>query len=260
MCQLFSSNHLLGFKALRLGLEGLAVRNRSNMYVYKEQNGNVVYMRLHCTEESVLANIPANGGPWEEEVRQHCPQCILLAVHGVRSPGEEITVQLRSVLQRRLNSRTLEEIQNALLKNAHIRLEWNDIRFIQKDPAKPFSIFFFTIPQIAQRHLGSVKYYLSQQMLTFCISFVALYFQIVFSSILLNFRPKFREQSGVHHNSHGRAKYSGGGNSSRYFSGGGTSLALSLAGTPTIEQQPPPPSSQQFRMDSREMVNNFFIF
>ena len=162
---------LLGFKALRLGLEGLAVRNRSNMYVYKEQNGNVVYMRLHCTEESVLANIP---GPriWEEEVRQHCPHSILLAVHGVRPPGEEITVQLRSVLQRRLNSRTLEEIPTALLKNAHIRLEWSDIRFIQRDPAKPCSVFFFTLPQLVQHHLGSIKYYLSQQMLTFCISSV----------------------------------------------------------------------------------------
>jgi hypothetical protein len=45
------------------------VRNRSNMYVYKERNGNVVYMRLHCTDESVLANIPSHGPGWEEEVK-----------------------------------------------------------------------------------------------------------------------------------------------------------------------------------------------
>lgn len=61
-------------------------------------------------------------------MRANCPCCILLAVHGVRAPGEEITEQLRSVLQRRLNSCTLEAIQNALLKNAHIRLECSDIQ------------------------------------------------------------------------------------------------------------------------------------
>lgn len=51
------NNFFLGFKALRLGLEGLAVRNRSNMYVYREQSSNIVYMRLHSSEESVFQNI-----------------------------------------------------------------------------------------------------------------------------------------------------------------------------------------------------------
>lgn len=44
-------------------------------------------------------------------------------------PGSEITEQLKNVLQKRLNSRTLDEIQNALLKNPHIRLEPSDIRY-----------------------------------------------------------------------------------------------------------------------------------
>uniref|UniRef100_A0A914GZY5 Uncharacterized protein n=1 Tax=Globodera rostochiensis TaxID=31243 RepID=A0A914GZY5_GLORO len=215
----FSGGNDIGFKALRLGLEGLAVRNRSNMYVYKERNGNVVYLRLHATEESILGNIPGgNCADWEEEVRKRSHNCILLAVHGVRPPGEEITEQLMNVLQRRLNSRTLEEIQNALLKNAHIRLEWSDIKFIQREPDNPNAVFFFTVPQLARHHLGSVKYYLSQQMLTFCIS------------------PKFREQSGAALH---RGKYSGSASTTgvHYFSGGGTgtSRALSLAGTPTLE-------------------------
>lgn len=51
----------IGFKALRLGLEGLAVRNRSNMYVYREKTGNVVYMRLHSSEESIFQNITLNS-------------------------------------------------------------------------------------------------------------------------------------------------------------------------------------------------------
>jgi hypothetical protein len=174
------------------------------------------------------------------QVRQHSSQCILLAVHGVRSPGEEITVQLRSVLQRRLNSRTLEEIQNALLKNAHIRLEPSDIRFIQREPSRPSSVFFFTVPQAAQRHLASVKYYLNQQMLTFCISYAHYkeskeIYRIYFECL----RPKFREQSGAPgpHAHHGRSKFSGEATGSRYFSGGSASIALSLTGTPTIEQQ-----------------------
>lgn len=43
---------------MRNGLESLAVRNRSNLYVYREHNGNVVYMRLHGTEQHILSNIP----------------------------------------------------------------------------------------------------------------------------------------------------------------------------------------------------------
>lgn len=65
---------------------------------------------------------------WKEEVTQNISNSILLSVHGVTPPGEEITVQLKNVLQRRLNLRTLEEIQNALLKNSQIRLEGSDIK------------------------------------------------------------------------------------------------------------------------------------
>ncbi len=35
----------------------MAVRNRSNMYVYREKSGNIVYMRLLTSEESILRNV-----------------------------------------------------------------------------------------------------------------------------------------------------------------------------------------------------------
>lgn len=76
---------------------------------------------------------------------QNIGSCILLSVHGICLPGEEITEQLRNVLQRRLNSKTLEEIQNALMKNAQIRLEWSDIRVNFMKLFLKFLILFFLV-------------------------------------------------------------------------------------------------------------------
>ncbi|KAH7723174.1 hypothetical protein AAVH_09190 [Aphelenchoides avenae] len=129
----------IGFDALRYGLAMLAVRNRSNMYVFREKSGNVVYMRLHATEASITRNIQKTSQKWREEVQQNVGNSVLLSVHGVQPPGEEITVELTSVLQRRLNQRTLEEIQTALLKNAHIRLEASDIKVASNKTVRKFT-------------------------------------------------------------------------------------------------------------------------
>lgn len=125
-------------------------------------------------------------------MQQNVGNSVLLSVHGVQPPGEEITVELTSVLQRRLNQRTLEEIQTALLKNAHIRLEASDIKvgsnnfpasarnkfqFIQQDPQQPSCVFYLTVPAVMQGYLASLEYYFRQQLSTFCI------------------QPHFREQS-----------------------------------------------------------------
>jgi hypothetical protein len=180
-CRYAGGTSDIGFKALRAGLEVLAVKNRSNLYVFKESNGNIVYIRLHSTEETIFANIPHSSPSWIEEVRQNVTNAILLSVHGVNAPGEEVTESLMGVIKQKLNIKTLEEIQTAILKNAQIRLEWSDVEFIQKDSQKPTSLFFFTVPEVAQGYLASVRYYLNQQLLTFCIA------------------PKFREQSGPFH-------------------------------------------------------------
>uniref|UniRef100_A0A915AZ26 Protein SZT2 n=1 Tax=Parascaris univalens TaxID=6257 RepID=A0A915AZ26_PARUN len=44
----------VGFEALRHGIERFAVRNRRNLYVFREEgSANVFYLRLHVTEDSV---------------------------------------------------------------------------------------------------------------------------------------------------------------------------------------------------------------
>lgn len=169
----------IGFKTLAFELEKFSVRNRNNLYVFKESSGNVAYMRIFSNEESIVSNIINKSKEWRDEVRSKIGSYILLAVFGVRPPGDEISVRLRDVLQKRLDISTLEEVQRALLKNSQIRLEPRDIQFIQTDPKDPASRFYFSLPAVTQNFLGSVKYYLGQQLLTFCIE------------------PKFREQSGT---------------------------------------------------------------
>lgn len=147
--------------------------------MFKESTGNVVYMRLFSSEESINVNINIKDRNWREEVRSKIGSYILLAVFGVRAPSEEISVRLRDVLQKRLDIITLEEVQKVLQKNAQLRLEPRDIQFIQNDSKHPAKKFYFTLPSITQNFLGSIRHYLGQQLLTFCIE------------------PKFREQSGA---------------------------------------------------------------
>uniref|UniRef100_A0A915DUB5 Uncharacterized protein n=1 Tax=Ditylenchus dipsaci TaxID=166011 RepID=A0A915DUB5_9BILA len=134
----------VGFQALRLGLE--------------RKNRQHIYMRLHSSEESVYANFPLN----QMSGKMKLPQT-LMAVFCFLFMGSTL---------RRLNLRTLDEYKRFAEKRPY--------QFIQHDPQQPCETYFFTIPSLVFNYLGSLQYYLGQQLSTFCIL------------------PKFREQSGVH--------------------------------------------------------------
>ncbi|KAI6221740.1 Protein SZT2 [Aphelenchoides besseyi] len=161
-----------GFRTLQLALERFAVKNRQNLYVFREQKvDNVVYLRLYANEPETFRvftlppytqspSMPANSRPHSH---------VLLAVHGVEKPSDEITDLLRKMLERRLDTRTLTEIQDLLLKNAQARLDVSDARFIQKDSISPTATFFYTIPPSINGLLRPLIYYFEQQALAFSI-------------------------------------------------------------------------------------------
>ena len=92
---------------------------------------------------------------------------VLLAVYGVEQPSEEITVLLRKMLEKRLDIRALNEIQDLLLKNAQARLSPCDARSLQVRAAirktkqksrLQFVVLFFSVIRRRQPPLSTMQF------------------------------------------------------------------------------------------------------
>ena len=64
------------------------------------------------------------GQPASELVEE----CIVLTVHGVSEPGDEIKKDLVNVLQRRLDDYTLELLTMSLARNPNTKLALQDVQ------------------------------------------------------------------------------------------------------------------------------------
>uniref|UniRef100_A0A915Q6J3 Protein SZT2 n=1 Tax=Setaria digitata TaxID=48799 RepID=A0A915Q6J3_9BILA len=158
---------VMGFDALRQGIEQFAVRNRRNLYVYCEDNKrNVFYMQLFASEESFKERCSHCDTTIIDGVSEKFQNNVLLTVHGIHEPATVIQ-SIVDTMQKRLELKVLEELTNILHKNPHTRLTATDVEFIQRDPARPFAVHYCTLPNYIYRYLGSVYYYMYQQMLTF---------------------------------------------------------------------------------------------
>ncbi|VDM41484.1 unnamed protein product [Toxocara canis] len=160
----------IGFEALRHGIERFAVRNRRNLYVFREEeNANVFYMRLHMTEDSIRENArDPSQSQWMNNLGEMMRNNILLTVHGVRQPGSDLKAIIEA-MQKRIDVKVLDEITSTLQKNPQARLTPEDVRFIQRDPSFPDAVFHCTLPNFTEDYLGSLYVYVQQQMLTFAI-------------------------------------------------------------------------------------------
>ncbi|KHN85310.1 Protein SZT2, partial [Toxocara canis] len=165
-----SSSFAIGFEALRHGIERFAVRNRRNLYVFREEeNANVFYMRLHMTEDSIRENArDPSQSQWMNNLGEMMRNNILLTVHGVRQPGSDLKAIIEA-MQKRIDVKVLDEITSTLQKNPQARLTPEDVRFIQRDPSFPDAVFHCTLPNFTEDYLGSLYVYVQQQMLTFAI-------------------------------------------------------------------------------------------
>lgn len=193
-----------GIKALQGVLNRFAVSNRSNMFVYQENNKNVFYLRLHeqisdgkslqnklseSDEQLVVSrsnsvvslsqvklndNIMANDtrprvrsfSEKESNVLNKTEDSIILMVHGISDAGPEVKRDLVQVLQNRLDDAVLEILSVMLARNPMCKLTPADVRFIQ--PAKPpESTIRLCVQKHCVSHIAALEFYLRQTILQF---------------------------------------------------------------------------------------------
>ena len=159
----------LGLISLRSGLENISIRNRKNVYVFRESTGNIFYMYLFATADSANKIITDTSEEWKSEVESKIKDNILFAVFGIYPPSEEITIQYANVLQKKLDLKLLDELQKAILKNPQLRLRKTDINFIQQNPAQPASRIIYSLPTISKDYVASIFTYLRQHLSSYYI-------------------------------------------------------------------------------------------
>lgn len=91
-----------------------SISNRRRVFVYKDEDGSVFYMRLST-----------QGGGVESD------GTIELRVHGVDVPGPSVTKQLSSLLQRRLHLIAIDVLSSLLTKNPRFVWKPADVRFVK---------------------------------------------------------------------------------------------------------------------------------
>jgi hypothetical protein len=88
-----------------------AVLNRLDIFVYKDEDSNVFYMRLSLDKK--------------EDINY-----IKLDVHGIKKPGTSITKQLDHIIKKKLLTMAVESISLSLAKSNRFKLSSEDINFI----------------------------------------------------------------------------------------------------------------------------------
>ncbi|XP_076387408.1 KICSTOR complex protein SZT2 isoform X2 [Megachile rotundata] len=193
-----------GIKALHGVLNRFAVSNRSNMFVYQENNKNVFYLRLHeqitdgkslqnklseSDEQLVVSrsnsvvslsqvklneNISSNDtrprvrsfSEKESNVLNKTEDSIILMVHGISDAGPEVKRDLVQVLQNRLDDAVLEVLSVMLARNPMCKLTPADVHFIQP-PKSPESVIQLSIQKYCIPHVVALEFYLRQNILQF---------------------------------------------------------------------------------------------
>lgn len=94
-------------------LHSFAISNRPDFFVYKDEEGEIFYMRLNDTETQVE-----------------------LLVYGIDDPGPSITEQLCDLLRRRIMLIGVDLLSSVLTKNPHYKWREGDLEFVQSFEAK----------------------------------------------------------------------------------------------------------------------------
>ena len=193
-----------GIKALHGVLNRFAVSNRSNMFVYQENNKNVFYLRLHeqisdgkalqnklseSDEQLVVSrsnsvvslsqvklsdNAAVNDtrprvrsfSEKESNTLNKTEDSIILMVHGISDAGPEVKRDLVQVLQNRLDDAVLEVLSVMLARNPMCKLTPADVHFIQP-PKSPESIIRLSVQKHCTRYITALEFYLRQNILQF---------------------------------------------------------------------------------------------
>ncbi|KFD73358.1 hypothetical protein M514_04639 [Trichuris suis] len=170
--------------AVRTILNKFAVFNHQSVFVYKDSNDCIFYMRLHeeidksvikliqrckCTSDKDQSSI---GGELRrvlsnlDNASQVNNEFVLLTVHGIDEPGREIFEEFFPALQSRIDESILDVLLLAFSRNPNLRFTLEDIRFLQPVGSTPHYLHF-SLPSVAILHLYPFSYYLSQHLSAF---------------------------------------------------------------------------------------------
>ncbi|CAE1264632.1 SZT2 [Acanthosepion pharaonis] len=92
---------------------------------------------------------------------------IKVSMHGITPAGDEMTEDLRKMLQNKLDDTVLDIISVMLDRNPKCKLNFEDVRFIQRHKEAPKDTIYVTIPNGSLQQLFPLCYYLKQNLLQF---------------------------------------------------------------------------------------------
>lgn len=152
--------NILGTSAL----EQFQVHNRRHMFVYRDRDGHVFYMKISVRqptstmslsvskdESGAMNNNDAAGAGVLTSVTSLANASssvngILLEVFGVCNAGEEVTVELCRLLERKLDEATQLVLMKLLARNSKFQLSQNDLAFICPPATKPATSTGYALP------------------------------------------------------------------------------------------------------------------
>jgi len=193
-----------GLQALKSALSHNIILNRSDMFVYKDDQKNIFYIKIHeqvvsgyaqntvSRQTSLLArdddsfsrtssvgsskqlkrtedtssgvNSRSNSVGESDRTRTGEDQ-IIIQVFGIEEPGKNVREDLVAVLQKKLDDKVVEMISVMLKRNSRCKLTSDDVLFLQRPNALPSAVVQFTVHVNAIQYLPAVAYYLRQNMI-----------------------------------------------------------------------------------------------
>lgn len=93
-------------------------------------------------------------------------QCILMNVHGIDEPGEDIKIEMVAAMQRKLDEALLDILIVMLARNPLSKLSYQDVSFIQGRNSN-LKNFLFVINECYYPYIVNIKGYIRQNLLTF---------------------------------------------------------------------------------------------
>ncbi|CAI5744600.1 unnamed protein product [Peronospora destructor] len=165
-------------------LEQFQVHNRRHIFVYRDRDGHVFYMKISVFYDTTLF-YEEDSDPVEERQEQNTftrsstgGSCsggattstttpagvpgIRLEVFGVSEAGEEVTHELCRLLERKLDEATQVVLMKLLARNTKFQLSPSDLAFLCPPSAEPSSMVHYILPDEIADDCCTLLHYLSQ--------------------------------------------------------------------------------------------------
>ena len=184
-----------GLQALKNAMLPYQVTNRTNMFVYRDNNKDVFYMKMSETMSSGFSMLSRQNseaeppsrtssigsskqlGKGEEgtaasrsnslgEADRKQEELVTMKVFGIQQAGKNITEDLIAVLQKKLDDKVVEVISVMLQRNARCKLSTEDVRFLQRPDTAPHHTLQFAVHTATIQYMQAVAFYLRQNMVT----------------------------------------------------------------------------------------------